>query len=196
MNRKCYNLVYLNKITTYRLFGRHNKCTWRYYQKYVNRKGYIKQLETTLFLNKIIDRPKLLGFSSRSLQQNMIWVRCIVLKSMNFIFNCGFILCITIWTPPLEMGTHHYHFRCNMVTRMIRPPDRWASLVYPHHCRRPRGTSAGNRTLSAADNRRCQATCQFRWVAYPSSRHRRTFLADGIPGPSVRTSTWGRTDGR
>lgn len=113
--------------------------------------------------------------------------------------NCGFILCITIWTPPLEMGTHHYHFRCNMATQMIRPPDRWASLVYPHHCRRPRGTSAGNRTLSAADNRQCQATCQFRWVAYPSSRHRRrrqTFLADGIPGPSVRTSTWGRTDRR
>lgn len=97
------------------------------------------------------------------------------------------------------MGTHHYHFRCNMATQMIRPPDRWASLVYPHHCRRPRGTSAGNRTLSAADNRRCQATCQFRWVAYPLSRHRRrrrTFLADGNPGPLVRTSTWGRIDGR
>lgn len=75
-------------------------------------------------------------------------------------------------TLSLEMGTHHYRFRCNMVTPMIRPQDRWASLVYPHHCHQPRGISASNRTLSAADNRRCQATCQFQWVAFPSSRHR------------------------
>lgn len=79
------------------------------------------------------------------------------------------------------MGRNHYHFRCNMVTQMIRPRDRWASLVYPHHCHQPRGTSGGNRTLSAADNRQCQETCQIRWVAYPSSRHRqRTFFANGI----------------
>lgn len=51
-----------------------------------------------------------------------------------------------------------------MAIRTIHAQDRLASPFFPHHCHRPTGTSAGNHTLSAADNRRFQATCQFRCV--------------------------------
>lgn len=58
-----------------------------------------------------------------------------------------------------------YRFRCNTATRTTRLRDRSASPVCPHRCRRPTGTSAGNRIPSAADNRRFQATCQLRGTA-------------------------------
>lgn len=57
--------------------------------------------------------------------------------------------------------------------------DRSTSPVFPHRCRRPTGTSAGNHTLSAADNCRFQATCQFRCVVALShwrSPHNVSFL--------------------
>lgn len=58
----------------------------------------------------------------------------------------------------------YYHFHCNTETQTTHLQDRSTSPVFRHHCHRPTGTSAGNHTLSAADNCRFQATCQFRCV--------------------------------
>lgn len=76
----------------------------------------------------------------------------------------------------------YYQIRCNMVILTIHPRDHLTSLVYPHHCHQPRGTSVSNHILSAADNHQLQATCQFWYVT--ALNHWR------IPHNSSRLVVW------